>query len=147
VSAVGRIVANHMRPGQLAREGQVTGRAVYRFFRATGGEGVGICLLALADLCGQTQAQPEPARWERRLAVAKRLLQAYFERRELEVEPQPLVNGEDLMGELGMEAGPELGDLLEAIRQSQADGAIQSREEALAFAAGWRPRIGNMEDV
>jgi putative nucleotidyltransferase with HDIG domain len=135
VDSLGRIVANHMRPGQLAKETSLSGRAVYRFYRATGEEGVDICLLAMADLVGQSGAGPDDTRWEARLRVVRRLLEAYFDRRDQEVVPTPLVSGKELMLELNLKQGPQVGRLLEAIRQEQAEGTIGSREQALAFAA------------
>ncbi len=134
VNSLERVVANHMRPGQLAREPSLTGRAVYRFFRATGEEGVDICLLALADLMGQSEPPPDSARWGGRLGVVRRLLEAFFDRPTQEVEPSMLLSGEELMRELNLEEGPIVGRLLEAIRQEQAEGTIHSREQALAFA-------------
>lgn len=133
-STLGRVVANHMRPGLLAKEPALTGRAVYRFFRATGKDGVDICLLALADAIGLSDPPPDQARWESRVRVVKRLLEAYFDRRNEEVMPTPLVSGEDLMQALDLDQGPLIGWLLEAIRQEQAQGTIRTREQALAFA-------------
>jgi tRNA nucleotidyltransferase/poly(A) polymerase len=134
VGSLGRIVANHMRPGQLAKEPSLTGRAVYRFFRATGEDGVDICLLAMSDLTGLSDPPPDEARWKARLRVVKRLLEAYFDRRNEEVTPTPLVSGEELMQALDLEQGPLIGRLLEAICQEQAEGTIRSLEQALAFA-------------
>ncbi|MGA9190093.1 MAG: HD domain-containing protein [Anaerolineales bacterium] len=134
VGSLGRVVANHMRPGQLAKEPDLTGRAVYRYFRATGEDGIDICLLALADATGLSDPPPDARRWERRLGVAKRLLEAYFDRRNEEVTPKPLVTGKELMQALGLDQGPLIGRLLEALRQEQAEGRIRSREQALAFA-------------
>lgn len=48
--------------------------------------------------------------------------------------PQPLVSGEDVMGVLGIEEGPEVGRILEAIERAQAEGRICTREDALHFA-------------
>lgn len=143
-AALKRTIANHMRPGQLAKQDTLTGRAVYRFFRATGDEGVDICLLALADLVGQSASPPDSSRWEARLRVVHRLLEATYERSDQEVTPESLVNGDDLMKVLDLAAGPLIGKLLEAIRQEQAEGTIRSREEALAFATR---QVRNPDDI
>jgi putative nucleotidyltransferase with HDIG domain len=134
VSSLGRVVANHMRPGQLAKEPDLTGRAVYRFFRATGEDGIDICLLAMADAAGLSDPPPDATRWERRLGVVKRLLEAYYDRPDEEVTPKSLVTGKELMQALDLDQGPLIGRLLEAIRQEQAEGRIRSREQALTFA-------------
>ena len=51
------IVANHMRPAQIASEPDVTKKAVYRYFRDTGADGVDTLLLSLADHIGGARAE------------------------------------------------------------------------------------------
>jgi tRNA nucleotidyltransferase/poly(A) polymerase len=135
VKRVRTIVEGHLRPPHLARAEKVTRRAVYRYFRATGDAGVEIVLLSLADHLATWGPNLREQRWARRLEVAELLLSHYFERREETIAPPPLVSGHDLMTELGLEAGPEIGRLLEALREAQAAGEVQTREEALALAA------------
>ncbi|MGB9889214.1 MAG: polynucleotide adenylyltransferase, partial [Anaerolineae bacterium] len=77
---------------------------------------------------------PQPERWARRRAAARALLDYFFRRTQGAVAPPPLVNGRDLMTELGLPEGPEVGRLLEAIREAQAAGEVTTREEALALA-------------
>ncbi len=48
--------------------------------------------------------------------------------------PPPLITGRDLIGALGLEGGPQIGRLLEAVREAQAAGEVGTREEALALA-------------
>lgn len=129
------VVRNHLRPAHLARvEGPVTGRAIYRYFRDTQDAGVTIPLLSLADHLSTWGPNLDPQRWERRLEVVEMLLEHYFERREESVAPPPVIGGRDLMEELGLEEGPQIGRLLEAVREAQATGNVQTREEALALA-------------
>lgn len=46
--------------------------------------------------------------------------------------PPPLVTGHDLLA-LGWKPGPKLGEILEAVQTRQLEGALTSREEALAW--------------
>jgi putative nucleotidyltransferase with HDIG domain len=135
VRRVRTIVEGHLRPPHLARAEKVTRRAVYRYFRATGDAGVEIVLLSLADHLATWGPNLQERRWARRLEVAELLLSHYFEQREETVAPPPLLSGHDLMTELGLEAGPEIGRLLEALREAQAAGEVRTREEALTLAA------------
>jgi len=129
------VVRAHLRPAHLAETpGGVTGRAAYRFFRATGEAGVEVVLLALADHLAIWGPNLEPQRWARRRAAAHALLEYFFHRSQGTVAPPPLVNGRDLMRELNLSEGPEVGRLLEAIREAQAAGEVTTREEALALA-------------
>lgn len=50
-----------------------------------------------------------------------------------EIDPQPLLTGNDLIG-LGFKPGPEFKRILEAVRDAQLDGAIATHEEAIDLA-------------
>ena len=56
----------------------------------------------------------------------------YFSQHEEVVAPPPLVNGNDIMQELGLPPGKQIGVILEAIREAQASGEVVTKEEALA---------------
>ncbi len=130
-----RIVKEHLRPAHLAREATVTRRAIYRYFRDTGDAGVDVVLLSLADHLATWGPNLREERWIRRLEVAELLLHHYFERPHETVAPQLPVDGHDLIRELGVGPGPEIGRALDAIREAVAAGEIDSREDALMLAA------------
>jgi tRNA nucleotidyltransferase/poly(A) polymerase len=135
VERVRVIVANHMRPQQLAEaESGVTRRAAYRYFRDTREAGVDVVLLALADHIATHGPDVQPDRWARRIEVASKLLAEYWMRLAKDVAPTPLVSGDDLMAELGLPPGKRIGELLEVIREAQAAGEIVTRAEALGLA-------------
>jgi poly(A) polymerase len=50
-----------------------------------------------------------------------------------ELEPPPLITGEDLI-EMGLKPGPLFKTILDQVREAQLDGAIHTREQALAMA-------------
>jgi tRNA nucleotidyltransferase/poly(A) polymerase len=133
VALLETIVAHHLRPGHLARAKGPTRRAIYRYFKATGEAGVEIGLLSLADMLATWGGELPSRHWLRRLDVVATLLSAYFDRPEI-VAPPPLVNGYELMATLGLSPGPQVGRLLEAIREAQAAGEVTSRQAALALA-------------
>lgn len=132
------IVANHMRPRWLSKAGEPSSRAVYRFWRDSGAAGVDIVLLSLADYLGKFGGSPPPQdEWAQHLAGCFKLLEAYFEKRATHVAPPALINGDDLMRELGMKPGPKIGELLEAVREAQAAGEVSDREAAMRLARQW----------
>ncbi len=128
------IVAHHMRPRQLSQGTPPTRRAIYRYFRDTGEAGVDIVLLSLADFLAKSASGPPPQEeWAQHLDVCAQLLGAYFERPEEAVSPPALINGHDLIAAFGLEAGPQIGKLLEAVREAQAAGEIADRAAALDY--------------
>ena len=124
------IIENHMRFHFLTSrmEGnkeEPSRKAIYRFFREAGEGGVDLVLLGLADLrgtCGHTLTQES---WSAALDVARILLENYWEKPQETVAPPHLVNGLDVMNEYQLEAGPIIGQILEAIREAQAVGKVR----------------------
>ncbi|HEX7588410.1 MAG TPA: HD domain-containing protein, partial [Anaerolineae bacterium] len=128
-----RVIRYHLRPAQLARGGPTTNRAAYRFFRDASDAGIDTCVLALADWRGKAPAvDPEMDAAQR--ATNALLLDRYFRSPETVIAPPSLVDGRALMNELKIPPGPRVGELLEAIREAQAEGEIKTRDDALAFA-------------
>jgi putative nucleotidyltransferase with HDIG domain len=134
VSRVRTMIQAHLRPAQLAREGKVTRRAIYRYFRDTGDAGVETVLLSLADHLATWGPNLREKRWRNRLETAVLLLDHYFERPEQSVDPQLPIDGHDLMRALDIEPGPEVGRLLDLLREAVAAGEVQTREEILDLA-------------
>jgi putative nucleotidyltransferase with HDIG domain len=129
------VVRFHGRPYMLTKEGQPPSRrAIYRFFRDTGSTGIEICLMSLVDFMGKYDAQVPQTELENHLETLRTLLEAFFEHADEQVSPPILVDGEDLMRELGLTPGPKIGELLEAVREAQAAGEVQDKEGALELA-------------
>ena len=49
-----------------------------------------------------------------------------------EIKPEPLVRGRDLLA-MGLQPGPQIGEILRAVSEAQLDGALQSREQAMEW--------------
>ena len=133
------IVRNHMRihffSNRLVREGKPPSRrAIYRFFRETGPAGVEVCLLSLADLRATYEQTLPQETWAAALEVVRIMLEAWYEKKEEQVTPLPLVDGNDLMRELSLSPGKKIGELLEAVREGQAVGEVSTRAQALDLA-------------
>jgi len=134
IEIVTQVVALHLRPPLLEHEPRITNRAAYRFFRDAGAAGIDVCALAVADRRG-TFAPPTNERADTQLRmVCSRLLERYFRARDTVIVPPALMDGRTLMHELKLEPGPRVGELLEAIREAQAEGEVKTREDAIVFA-------------
>lgn len=140
VAYVARLTDVHMRPGLLASDCPPTRRAVYRFYRDAAGTGPDCVVLSLADHVATHANRPDPDGWQRRSGVTRILLDAYFRNRAHQVEPAPFLTGHQIMAELGLEPGPEVGRLLEGLREAQAAGDVMTVEEAREWM---RAKVGH----
>lgn len=139
-----KVIRHHMRIHHLVNAQQSpTRRAIYRFFRDVGAAGVDICLLSLADTLATYHTTLPQDVWARELLICQQFLEAWWYQQENIIQPPPLLRGDDLMAYLGLKPGPMIGKLLEAIREAQASGDIENREEALHLA---RTLIANWND-
>jgi putative nucleotidyltransferase with HDIG domain len=133
------IIKNHMRIHSFTSKSEneneyPTRRAIYRFFRDAGKAGIDLILLALADMRGTRDKEMTLEVWNIYLEISKILLENYFEKPQETVSPPRLIDGNELMKELNIKPSRLLGELLEAIRENQAEGNIHTREEAINFA-------------
>jgi putative nucleotidyltransferase with HDIG domain len=126
------LVENHMRPLLLAQSGEAPSRrAIYRYFRTTGGAGIDLGLFSLADSMATYGPALPRETWAQHLNVVRALCEAWWEQPDQIITPPMLVDGNDLMGIFNLQPGPLIGDLLEAVRESQAAGQVNTRQQAL----------------
>ncbi|MCS7206480.1 MAG: HD domain-containing protein [Dehalococcoidia bacterium] len=134
IALVRTAVQHHLRPSHLAPKGQMPSpRAVYRYFRDTGTEGIGILYLAMADFLAARGPNLVWDDWNAYCATIGYALQEGT-RQPLQTLPK-LVDGYDIMAVFGLSPGPHLRPLLEAVREAQATGTVRTRQEALALVA------------
>jgi len=128
------MVGHHMRPTQLAREtSKPSPRAIYRFFRDTGNAGIDVCLLSLADLLATYGNTLPQERWTQQLDVARALMDGWWAQPEKQVRPPTIVTGHDLMTKFDLAPGPQIGELLEMIREAQISEEVKTQTEAFEF--------------
>ncbi len=132
-----RIVSEHMRPLMLVQSlgARPSRRAAFRYFKATGVNGLDVGLLALADHLATHDGPGEESSWHELLGLVDALFTSYFNHHDEAVKLPMLVNGRDLMQHLNLPPGPEIGRLLSLIEEYQAAGELETRQEALLFAA------------
>jgi tRNA nucleotidyltransferase/poly(A) polymerase len=101
-------------------------RQVHRYHRLAGDWGIEAALLALAR---------QRARGDGDLAAlaerAAQVVAAAIREPETLLRPLPLLDGGELMRRFGLPAGPQIGELLAALVEEQAAGAVDSREAAV----------------
>ena len=130
VKMVRLMVEHHMRPGYLLREETPSRRAIYRYFRDTAEAGIDTLYLGLADHLAARGPMLDRSEWRRHAEMTQYLLDNWFQE-QTTVTPPKLIDGHILMDKFGLAPGPQIGELLEMIREAQAAGEVKTREEAL----------------
>ncbi|MGA9532850.1 MAG: hypothetical protein WBR18_09060 [Anaerolineales bacterium] len=127
--------ASGRRPGDLLPSED--GREQYRYRKALGEADVALVLYALAALLSQKAGPPALDRWEQEVESARAYLSTRFEH-PTRLFPEPLLRGDELMSALSIDPGPELGKMLELIREAQAAGEVETADDALRLARAWQ---------
>jgi hypothetical protein len=114
-------------------EPSISARAVYRFWRDTGPAGVDICLLGMADYLATYGTSLATQSWVAYLESIQILLESYFLRPRQAVSPDPVITGDDLRRLFNMEQGPQIGEILEKVREAQVEGIITEHAQAVEW--------------
>ncbi len=129
------LTLHHLRLGFLVHEAPLPARRVHEYLRATDPVGVDVTLLTIADRLSARGAGPlaSDEAIEAHLSLAREMLAAGLDWRR-QGPPRPLLRGDELAAELGIEEGPELGELLAELEAAQYAGEISTRAEAVERA-------------
>ena len=69
------------------------------------------------------------------IARLQGLIERFLDDEDAIAHAQPLMTGHDIMQQLNLSPGPQLGQLLNAIEHAQAEGMLATREDAMQWLA------------
>jgi putative nucleotidyltransferase with HDIG domain len=123
---------HHLRLGFLIPEMPLSRRRVHAYLRATDPVTVDVTLLTVADRLSARGKGPiaSPEMVAAHLQLAREMIAAGLDWRR-EGPPPPLLRGDEIAAELGIEPGPELGNALAELEAAQYAGEVTDREGAL----------------
>lgn len=132
------LTLHHLRLGFLIPEMPLPARRVHDYLRATDPVGVDVTLLTVADRLSARGAGPlaSPEMVQTHLDLAREMVAATLDWRR-EGPPAPLLRGDELSGELGIEPGPRLGEALAELEAAQYAGEVSDRAGALEHLRNW----------
>jgi putative nucleotidyltransferase with HDIG domain len=137
---VAALTEHHLALGFLVHRAPLERRDVYRYLRACQPVEVDVTVLSVADrLATRGEAVRERA-IESHMALARGLVAEALAWRA--APPRPPIRGDELAQALEIRPGPELGQILEELREASFAGEIHTREEALELASRLHERGG-----
>lgn len=127
------MVTWHLRPGYLANFKRPSERMIFRFFRDTKEEALGVLLLALADQAATRGPLTTKTKSEHHQKICRQMIERFIETK----NKKPLVRlltGYDLIKKLKLQPSPLFAEILSAIQEAQALGKVSTKQEALSLA-------------
>jgi poly(A) polymerase len=128
--AVTRVIKQHMRLFNIATPGDPSKNALYRYCRDLGDALPESLILAQADARATREIMPREKYTDTTKPMAAVL--DYYYSQFLKVEAKPLVTGQDLI-DRGLKPGPRFREILEDIKERQAEGTLKDRQAALEY--------------
>ncbi len=127
---VSKVIKYHMRLFNLSVAGGPGRNAMYRYCRDLGDALPESLLLAQADARATYEIMPKERFTDTEKPMATVL--DYYYTRFLKAEAKPLVSGNDLI-RMGFSPGPRFREILDSIKEKQAEGSIKDRNEAFDY--------------
>jgi tRNA nucleotidyltransferase/poly(A) polymerase len=127
-----QLIAEHMHVLSLASH--ISRKAArMRWFRKMKDNAIPAIILGIADV-ESSLGKESTEQWRNHyLKWSKDIVRDYYETIRPRLESKNLITGTDLIS-LGVEPGPEMGRLLDILRNAQDTGEISTREDALELA-------------
>jgi hypothetical protein len=129
---VAGLVREHLRLGFLVGDQPVGRRAVYRYLDACDGVAADVTLLSMIDRLA-TRGDGSERAIELHMTAARAILVDALAWHSAG-RPAPVIRGDRLAGELGIEPGPGLGELLASVAEAHYAGEATTPEAAVAVA-------------
>ncbi len=131
---VAALVRHHLRLGFMVHEPQPLAReSVFDYLRITEPVEVDVTLLSVADRLATRGKRAEQA-IDAHMRLARTMLTDALGWRAQGGPLAPLWRGDELAHELGIELGPQVGELLEELSRARYAGKVHTQAQALDFA-------------
>jgi poly(A) polymerase len=129
------VIKQHMRLFNISTPGGPSKNAMYRYCRDLGDALPECLLLAQSDAraTAEIMLKEKFTDTEKPMAVVLN----YYYSKFLKVEARPLITGQDLIDH-GLVPGPQFREILDEIKERQAEGALKDRADAIAYLKNLR---------
>lgn len=127
------MVKNHIYPSSVLDAPDLNEKVMMRYLRKMEDNVIDNIILARADRLSARGVDVTEAMVKNNLDGLDKLLNFYLEKRETLVPLPKLVDGKEIMEIKGIKPSPLLGEIINALHESQLNGDVMNREDALKF--------------
>ena len=133
IEYISLMIKNHIYPSNVIDAPDLNEKVMMRYIRKMGVNVIDNIILAKADrLSARGEAITEEI-VQKNLEGLDKLLDFYLEKRET-MKPLPkLLDGLEIMQIKGIKQSPELGKIINALKEAQLNGDINTKDEAIEF--------------
>ena len=139
LSYLQNLIKNHMRPGIILQQG-ISDKRLYRFYNECNRDGVGICMMCLADRFSALGENVEEQYLNTFAAGIYQIMDAFYQQSRI-TKIKPLLNGNEIMEKFNLKPGPIIKRLLDLLEEAQFSNEITNKEEAIFLLSKELPKF------
>lgn len=133
IEYVKNLIKYHIYPSGMISAPDVTDKAILKFYRKTEGYVIDLIILAMADRLSAQGVQVTKEMVEENINNLTNLLKNYLQMKK-DIKPiEKLLDGNDIMELTGIKRGPELGKIVNALKEAQIASEVTTKKEAEEF--------------
>ena len=131
------MIKNHIYPSNVIIAPDLNEKVIMRYIRKMGDNVIDNIILARADRLSARGVDVTENMVQANLNGLAALLNTYLEKKET-LKPLPkLLDGKEIMSILNVQPSPLLGNVINALKEAQLNGEVNTREEAVYFIKEW----------
>ncbi|MDE6139126.1 MAG: HD domain-containing protein, partial [Candidatus Gastranaerophilales bacterium] len=133
IDYISYIIKKHMYPTAVVSSPELSEKVMMRFVRKSEDNAIDNILIAQADRLSARGPEITDDIVEENISALNKLLKFHLEVRET-LEPLPkLLDGNEIMKLFDIKPSPKLGEIIEALKEAQISGEIETKDEAITF--------------
>ena len=132
------LIKYHIYPSSLVSAEDVTEKAFMKFYRKMDGYVIDVIILAMADRLSARGEKITDEIVSKNINGLTKLLNDYLELRK-DIKPlEKLLDGKEIMEILKIKQGPQLGEIISALKDAQISGNVTTKQEAIDFVKKYK---------
>ena len=138
IQYVQTLIKYHIYPSSMVSAEDVTDKAFMKFYRKMEGYVIDLIILAMADRLSARGEKITEDIVNKNINALTKLLNDYLEMRKNIKPLEKLLDGRDIMELLKIKQGPQLGEIINALKEAQISGNVTTKEEAINFVIEYK---------
>ena len=133
IEYITNMIKNHIYPSNVIASPDLSEKIMMRYIRKMEDNSIDNIILAKADRLSARGIEVTEEMVENNLNGLDRLLKFYLAKKET-MKPLPkLLDGKEIMDIIGIQPSPELGKIIEALKEAQLNGEVVTKDDAVKF--------------
>ncbi len=133
IEYIKKLIKFHIYPSSMMSAPDVTDKAYMKFYRKMDDCVIDVIFLAEADRLSARGEKVTQEMVDRNISNLSWLLSNYLKMKDNIKPIDKFLDGTDIMEILGISQGPELGKIINALKEAQISGDVNTKQEAIDF--------------